>query len=230
MLSLPSSTRIIEFLLLSFHISFSGANPTFRTEYCDNSTQYAPNSTYQTNLNLLLTSLSSNATANVRFLNATAGRTPHTVYGLFNCGGDVTDDVCRVCVNNASRTILQRCSNREEVAEIYYDECMLRYSNQLFFSNVNEVAFFSFSIAGNTTDPDGFNDLLVEVMNRIVNRAAYDSSAGKFATEEANFTKTQTWYSLVQCTLDLSANDCNRCLRSARLVCSTNSPSIMVVM
>lgn len=92
---------------------------------------------------------------------------------------------------------------------------MLRFSNHLFFSNVNEVPFFSFSNARNIRDPDGFNDLLVEVMNRIVNRAAYDSSAAKFATEEANLTGFQTLYSLVQCTLDLSANDCNRCLRSA---------------
>ncbi|XP_010267806.1 PREDICTED: putative receptor-like protein kinase At4g00960 isoform X2 [Nelumbo nucifera] len=215
----PHGTTITQLLLLSLlyvSVGFSSATPTYVTEYCENTTanEFFPNSSYQLNLNLVLSSLTSNASARNGFSNATAGQSNNTVYGLFLCRGDVTHDVCRNCVETASLEIIRRCPNRK-VAYIWYDECMLRYSNLFIFSTINEVPGFSFSNSPNISDPDGFRELLIQVVNRLTNRVAFDPSVGKFTTGEYNFTSSQTLYSLAQCTPDLSANDCNRCLRGS---------------
>ena len=72
--------------------------PTYSTHYCSNSTFFIANSTYQTNLNLVLSSLNSNATDNNNngFYNASAGDNPadDVVSGLFLCRGDVNTAVC----------------------------------------------------------------------------------------------------------------------------------------
>ncbi|RVW21209.1 putative cysteine-rich receptor-like protein kinase 9 [Vitis vinifera] len=63
----------------------------------------SPNTTYQTNLNLLLSFLSSNATIDSGFYNATVGREPSdVVYGLFLCRGDLSPQLCQECVGAAT--------------------------------------------------------------------------------------------------------------------------------
>ena len=80
--------------------------PTYSAHFCSNSTFFIANSTYQTNLNLVLSSLNSNATDNNNngFYNASAGDNPadDVVSGLFLCRGDVNTAVCQDCVVTAS--------------------------------------------------------------------------------------------------------------------------------
>ncbi|KAF8409477.1 hypothetical protein HHK36_005553 [Tetracentron sinense] len=192
----------------------SDAQPTYLYHNCPNTT-YTPNSTYQSNLRILLSSLSSNATVGNGFYNLTTGRDPNIVYGLYMCRGDVTNDTCGNCVETASKEILDRCPE-EKVATTWYDECMLRFSNQSIFSILQESPGLSMWNTQNVSDPSGtFNQLVADTMNSLATRAASGQSRMKFATGEANFTGFQTLYSLVQCTPDLSASDCNRCLRGA---------------
>ncbi|KAF8409482.1 hypothetical protein HHK36_005558 [Tetracentron sinense] len=193
----------------------SDALPTYVYHYCPNTTTYTANSTYQANLRLLLSSLSSNATVGNGFYNATSGRNPDMVYGLFLCRGDVTDDVCQDCVETASKDILllDRCP-KEKVATTWYEQCMLRYSNQSIFSIMQEAPAISMYNTQNISEPSRFNQLLADTMAGLASRATSGQSSRNFATEEANFTAFQTLYSLVQCTPDISGSDCNRCLRS----------------
>ncbi|GLT69649.1 hypothetical protein SLA2020_417850 [Shorea laevis] len=58
-----------------------------------------------------------------------------TVYGLFLCRGDLSADACRDCAADATKDVVDRCPN-EQVAVAWYDECMLRYSNQDIFSRM----------------------------------------------------------------------------------------------
>ena len=78
---------------------------------CSNSTTFVRNSTYQANLNILLSSLASNATRNDinGFYNTSTGHDLYEVYGLFLCRSDVSVEVCQNCVNLATNDI----SNRE---------------------------------------------------------------------------------------------------------------------
>ncbi|KAL6348398.1 hypothetical protein AAG906_005706 [Vitis piasezkii] len=180
------------------------AAPDYIYHVCSNTTTIKPNSTYQTNLNSLLSSLSSNATRANGFYNATAGQSPDVAYGLFLCRGDVSIDDCRDCVANASAEILQQCSG-----------CMLHYSNRSIFSRVEENLMLQLYNPQNVTDPGPFNELVVDTMNATATLAANDESGKKFATKEENFTGSQTLYSLVQCTPDLSIADCSKCLEGA---------------
>ncbi|KAK8575357.1 hypothetical protein V6N12_063032 [Hibiscus sabdariffa] len=210
----------IVFVLLLIFLSFSShgeAAPTYISHYCDNITSFTPNSTYQANIRTLLSSLSSHSNSSTNgFYNTTAGRDPDLVYGTFLCRGDVSADLCRKCVEIASNDIARRCVT-EKLGVIWYDECTVRYSDQNIFSIIREVPWMDISSSESIQgDKDGFNQLLSSVMKSLMNRVAYDDQSGKrFATGEANFTRLQTLYSLVQCTPDLTDALCFRCLQSA---------------
>ena len=66
----------------------------------------------------------------------------------------------------------------------------------------------------NVSDPVLFDDVLKYLLNNISNEAAYDPSKRMFATGEIKFSKG-TIYGLVQCTRDISGDNCNSCLLSA---------------
>ncbi|KAJ4703238.1 Cysteine rich receptor like kinase [Melia azedarach] len=205
--------------LLSHLISFAAAaDPTYVTNYCPNTTTFTRNSTYQSNLNLLLSSLPSNASRSnafsTGFFNATAGQDPNRVYGMFLCRGDQTARGCQNCVNFATSDAIQRCPI-EKQNMIWYNECFLRYSNQYFFSISDRAnVVFQFSNTQNVIgDQNSFNDLLAsltkELATQTVNNPKY------FAAAKRNFTAVQTLYGLEQCTPDISSSDCYVCLRDA---------------
>ncbi|XP_021293802.1 cysteine-rich receptor-like protein kinase 25 [Herrania umbratica] len=210
------NTFVIVMLLFTL-LSFSNeAAPTYSSYACDNSTTFAPNSTYQANIKTLLSSLSSNTSSSKNgFYNTTAGQDPNLVYGTFLCRGDVSANLCQDCVASASNDIAQRCLT-EKLGVIWYDECTVRYSDQNIFSIIREVPAVGKSSSASITDKDRFNQLLSNVMTSLENRAAYGDQSGKrFAAGEANFTSSQTLYSLAQCTPDLTDALCFRCLQSA---------------
>ena len=218
MTSLNSMTLLfISMLSLSFlsHTTTHAADPVHLTEVCANTT-FNPNSMYQSNLNSLLSSLSSNATQNLEFYNTTSGQnTPNPVYGLFLCRGDVTPQLCQECVAAAVKEVTKKCS-REKVAVIWYDECMLRYSNRSFFSTVDEKPRFALLNTQNITEQEKFNKLLAKSMNETAAQASNAPiGAKKYGTKEVNISAFQTLYNLVQCTADLSRNDCSTCLQAA---------------
>ncbi|CAL5344639.1 unnamed protein product [Camellia sinensis] len=171
-------------------------NPNLPFIQCLNTTAYTPNSTYQTSLNTLFSSLSSNSTSINGFSNSTAGLNPPDIaYGLFLCRGDVSIDVCQDCVTTATEEVVQRCP-KSKVVTIWYDECIEGLRN-----------------TQNVTNITSFRGVLGGVMDDIATRASNGGSAKKFATSEANFSSLQTLYGLAQCTPDLNVLDCNKCLR-----------------
>ncbi|KAL6348151.1 hypothetical protein AAG906_039599 [Vitis piasezkii] len=176
----------------------------------------SPNTTYQANLNLLLSFLSSNATIDSGFYNATVGREPSdVVYGLFLCRGDLSPQLCQECVGAATNKSRDQCQGIK-AAVIWYDECILHYSNQSIFSTLIEEPILMMRNTVNLTDPDGFNRTLQGIMDSIRTQAVNDQSGKKYyATKEENYLApqmVQRVYSLVQCTPDLSATQCNLCL------------------
>ncbi|KAI4298624.1 hypothetical protein L6164_032159 [Bauhinia variegata] len=150
------------------------------------------------------------------FFKTTAGQqgTPDSVNGLFLCRGDVTAVVCQECVTAAAKEITRHCPKDTE-SLIWYDDCMLRYSNDTFDIKVPGTYMeANKSIAD--SDQDLFNQWLARLLNDLAKKAANSpSEKKKFATGEENFTMSQTLYGLAQCTPDLSAFDCNMCLQSA---------------
>ncbi|PRQ28549.1 putative protein kinase RLK-Pelle-DLSV family [Rosa chinensis] len=205
---------ILLFLSVVTLVSFPTTKADYLYHSCPNTTVFTPNSTFQSNLNHLFSTLSSNATRDTGFYNATSGLTPNeTVYGLFLCRGDVTTAACRSCVTTATSEVVQRCPVEKEVV-IWYDDCLLRYSNKSFFSVATESpGVFMWNTGNISSEPNRFNQVLAASMKEVATVASNDGD--KFATREANFTELISLYSLGQCTQDLSSFDCNRCLLGA---------------
>ena len=184
----PFSLPILFFSILSLSflsLTTHAADPVYLTDVCANNT-FSANSIYQSNLKSLLSSLDSNATRNIEFFNTTTGQnTSDPVYGLFNCCGDVTPQLCRDCVNAAVKVLTSKCS-REKVALTYYDECIVRYSNRSFFSTVDEKPRLGLLNTQNVTDQDKFNRLLNTSMLELATETS-DAPTGskKFKTKRA---------------------------------------------
>ncbi|EOA16195.1 hypothetical protein CARUB_v10004335mg [Capsella rubella] len=205
------ASLIILFLfsfLTSFRVSAQSKN------VCSNTTTYTRNSTYFTNLKTLLSTLSSdNASYSTGFQNATAGQDPDRVTGLFLCQGDVTPEDCRSCVTFSVNDVLSRCPNERE-AVLYYEDCMLRYSDQNILSTMNANIEWKWRMLnGNMSSDrvDQYEDFVWSTMNQAAVEAA--SSPRKFYTISANWTALQTLYGMVQCTPDLTRIECLSCLQ-----------------
>nr|GMD91809.1 cysteine-rich receptor-like protein kinase 25 [Ipomoea batatas] len=217
-------TATVHMLCVCFLITQS-TGKTFRHlgYYCPNTSTYSPSSTYQSNLNSLLSTLSSNGGRKNGFYNTTVrGGADATVYGLFMCRGDVSTDDCGSCVSNATTTISRLCPN-EKTAIVWYDYCMLRYSNGDIFGRADQsvmLMLFTESKANINNMSSPFRQLVGNTLEQMAARVAGGDglSGKKFATQEANVTESSSKeriYSLGQCTPDLSDTDCKTCLSSA---------------
>ncbi|THG04693.1 hypothetical protein TEA_017759 [Camellia sinensis var. sinensis] len=143
---------------------------------CPNTTTYNPNSTYQTNLKTLLSVLSSNSTTTTNgFSNFIAGLNPPDIaYGLFLCRGDVSTAACQACVSTATKVVQKRPNSK--VATIWYEKCILRYSNRSIFCYADQTIALSLVNMQNVTEFNRFVEVLGSVMDDIVTRASSSSS------------------------------------------------------
>ncbi|XP_061376551.1 cysteine-rich receptor-like protein kinase 10 isoform X7 [Gastrolobium bilobum] len=210
-----SATHLLLLSLFSLLSFASEAAPIYSAHDCTNGSYYQPNTTFQANLKVLLSSLVSNATLHDGFYstNISLGN-PGQVKGLFLCRGDVTPTVCQQCVTAAAMNITRFCTNQTE-SIIWYDVCMLRYSDNFPLNNIVPGMNLKADDSVPNSDLTQFNDLLSSTLNDITQKAVNSPSDKKFAAKEANFTSSMKLYTLAQCTPDLSTFDCNRCFSSA---------------
>ncbi|KAG6789555.1 hypothetical protein POTOM_005659 [Populus tomentosa] len=220
--------------LLSLATITNSQDPSYLYHSCSNDTTYTGNSTYQANLNLLLISLMSNAPRNNLngFYNSSIGLDPDDVHGLFLCRGDVDKNACQICVALAAIDAIQRCPV-QKVVVLWYDLCLLRYSNRAFFATMDQdPGVFLFKSQNIADEPERFNRLVATTMNDTVTQATIATSGGKKFAVGEYFTKSPNLYSLAQCTPDLSSSDCNRCLRIAISIlssCCSQSPGASIL-
>ncbi|KAK6932389.1 Gnk2-homologous domain [Dillenia turbinata] len=192
--------------LLSIHSS-----PVFLYLISSNTTT-SSTSTSLTKLEALLSSQALNSTNQNGFYHASVGfQAPDIVYGSYLCRGDISSDDCHDCIVLAQGHLLQNCSSAES-AIIYYDVCLLRYSNEPIPTTATlDPIILLVNVYNMTIERDKFMKLVGETMNDIKGEAARGTDK-KFATTEAKFTDSETLYTLAQCTPDLSTTDCNTCL------------------
>ncbi|KAK2414208.1 cysteine-rich receptor protein kinase [Trifolium repens] len=120
--SWPESTSAMSrfcvccFVIESFFLILSSQSaPIYNSHVCTNSSKDQPNTTFQTNLNILFSSLSSNATKGNHFYQTTvASETPNAIKGLFLCRSDTLTTTCHDCVTAASTDLKRRCSVNKE--------------------------------------------------------------------------------------------------------------------
>ncbi|XP_019174678.1 PREDICTED: cysteine-rich receptor-like protein kinase 25 [Ipomoea nil] len=208
-------------LLMSVFINKAHSSDVIVHFYCRNTTSYSPNSTYKANLDSLLSNLSSSATTpDNGFYHATVGggRSNDTVHGLFLCRGDVSKDDCRKCVGEAREMVLEFC-DYEKTAMIWFDNCMLRYSENSVVGIMDQSTSYTMKNGDNDTNPNAFMKLVAgNMFDEIATQAAASNGSGgggkKFAVLQTSFSALEKVYALGQCTPDLSEVDCRKCLKN----------------
>ncbi|XP_055803589.1 putative cysteine-rich receptor-like protein kinase 9 [Solanum dulcamara] len=201
-------------LMFQFYYLFdlSIAQPNF-TSFAystdSNNTEFSPNSSYDTNLNTILSSVSRNMDE-FGFYNSSTGLNSDTVSVIAQCRGDVQLQACRDCINAATPKILEACPYMKS-AFGYYDRCMLRYSNESIIGIATTEPGRILSNTVNASSPDEFMQDLRTLLESLRNQASRGGKQ-KYASNSTKGPDFQTIYALLQCTADLTAQDCFSCL------------------
>ncbi|KAJ6885620.1 hypothetical protein NC651_026297 [Populus alba x Populus x berolinensis] len=187
--------------------------PVLLYKECVGKGNYTTNSTYQANLNQLLTSIYTNTEINNGFYNFSYGQDADTVYSIALCRPDISPGACRSCIRNASDSLVRNCTNFVEAIG-GLDDCMVRYANRSIFNLLEEGPYFwVYDIRVNVSDVVGFNQSRMTLLDRLRDEAAAGDS--RYATGQIAAPNFQTIYALVQCTPDLSPSECRDCLYNA---------------
>ncbi|CAI9107312.1 OLC1v1006638C1 [Oldenlandia corymbosa var. corymbosa] len=173
------------------------------------------------NIDVVLAQLDSNTAKNGGFSIATYGQGKDTVYGLGQCRKDVNSSACSTCIHDAAAYIRQSCYYEANSTDerIYYDSCLLRYSDQKFFGIFDPSGVINLPYAGKpygnkVENPKVFRQQLSTLMNDMISQAIAPANKGFFGKGSFNTSASETIYGVVQCTQDLSTSTCSTCLKT----------------
>ncbi|XP_074298466.1 cysteine-rich receptor-like protein kinase 25 [Silene latifolia] len=236
MVTLCSMLRLSLFLLLNLLILLSDLNQItannsetsqpYVYSICNDTDPVAPNSVYQANINSTLSFLASNSsTTTSRFYNTTVGTGSNKIYGIYFCRLDVTNAVCQQCVSPATDAMKIQCRRQKDAVLWYSDKCMVRYSNKPFLGTMHETPMIamwnrqnSLNIWDVTSNMPGFNQVLLSTLDEGANQATSGPTDKMFATREGIFAEDlmnlNTIYTLLECSPDITLNDCKNCLQA----------------
>ncbi|KAI3955569.1 hypothetical protein MKX01_034891, partial [Papaver californicum] len=121
-------------------------------------------------------------------------------------------------VQLATREVVKdsMCLNSKE-AIMYYNGCVLRYSDKYYFSIMQETPAIQLINQNNVTNPDIYLTLVTGLLDKLIIEAVTNttSSPSLFSTGASNYTRRNKIYGMVQCTPDLTHSISATCLRSA---------------
>ncbi|CAB79268.1 protein kinase-like protein [Arabidopsis thaliana] len=188
---------LLTFFIGSLRVSAQLQDPTYVGHVCTN--RISRNSIYFSNLQTLLTSLSSNnAYFSLGSHSLTKGQNSDMVFGLYLCKGDLSPESCRECVIFAAKDTRSRCPDRN-----------------IFMDTVTTTTIITWNTQKVTADQsDRFNDAVLSLMKKSAEEAA-NSTSKKFAVKKSDFSSSQSLYASVQCIPDLTSEDCVMCLQQS---------------
>ncbi|XP_038894834.1 putative receptor-like protein kinase At4g00960 [Benincasa hispida] len=169
---------------------------------------YTNNSTYKANLNNLLSTLTTHQ-IDYGFYNFSYGH-DHKAYAIGLCRGGVAPQSCKTCLNNSITLLSQNCPTQIE-AVVWFEDCMLRYSDRSLFGVMDLRPTRYVVLPSNASDPR-FTELATDLLIKLTPEAASGDSRLKYATGKAQVPNFPVIYGDVQCTPDLPSNDCTDCL------------------
>ncbi|GFQ03736.1 cysteine-rich repeat secretory protein 38, partial [Phtheirospermum japonicum] len=133
-------------------------------------------------------------------------------YGLALCRGDVSPDDCMTCVNNAAITLINTHCPDNRTAIIWRDYCFFKYSDVEFFGQIDTDNRLS-SMNDKTWNLINSKEAAINWLGSLTQTAV--QSPKFFASGPTSLNDYEgcvTLYGVVQCTRDLSADDCKTCL------------------
>ena len=163
--------------------------------------KFTPGSAYENTVNSLLTSLV-NSAAFANYNNFTVPASSDTVYGLFQCRGDLPNDQCSRCVSRAVTQLGTLCFASCGGA-LQLDGCFVKYDNTTFIG-VEDKTLVSKKCGpsvGLTSDALSRRDAVL---------AYLQTSDGVYKTFRTS--GYGDFQGVAQCTGDLSPSQCQDCL------------------
>ncbi|GLT83154.1 hypothetical protein SLE2022_014620 [Rubroshorea leprosula] len=165
---------------------------------------------YQSNVEALMEVFSSKSSQYTFYNDSFRG-----VYGLFLCRGDVDSSTCQRCINDATVDLPKNCSSSHRGGVIWYEKCLLRYSNTDFFGEMiftPDSYVYMRNLESNTSPEE--DSAVLNLLNEAIEQAAQNSSK-LYGTQEGVVPSNvaRKIYVLVQCTGDLNRSLCHSCLK-----------------
>ncbi|GKV19265.1 hypothetical protein SLEP1_g29550 [Rubroshorea leprosula] len=187
------------------------ADPFFQS-LCVPNGNFANGSTYQANLHNIFSQISSSYNHGFYWKLEGTGSSGQLVNAIGLCRGDQEQDACQICLKDTISKLQQNCSNYKEAIG-WSDFFMLRYANRVIVEKDPEVNPFIIRPTGKTTSDNQFNQAVNSLLSNLTSRVAagvIDSTLNYAADNYGSGI-----YALVQCTPDLSSEQCSSCLETA---------------
>ncbi|KAH9302298.1 hypothetical protein KI387_013881, partial [Taxus chinensis] len=170
-------------------------------------------STYSSNLEQVITDLFRNTPKSSGFKTSTRGQSPNQVYGLLQCIGNISAEKCSACSRKANDSIHIVCES-DKGGRVWMDYCFLRYDNTNFISTLDNNTLF-YNTQEEVTDNVNSYSLTTSSLLSNLSDKAYNPANRLFAEGTAFYSTSKQVYGLVQCSRDLSIEDCRTCLSTA---------------
>eukprot|EP00253_Pinus_taeda_P030189 PITA_30189 len=176
---------------------------------CHHNFNYTTDSKYERSLNSVMTRLIKDS-SHTGFNTSENGQ----VYGLVQCRGDITSDQCYICSQEAYTTLRQKCGNAGGGLMWFEDEnCFLRYENYSFFGQKDTTdGWYLWNQYNVTPSPDVYIKAVNSLFNNLVDEATSGSTL--YASGTTTDSLSRRIYGLVQCTRDMSIDNCTSCLQN----------------
>ncbi|XP_057541555.1 cysteine-rich receptor-like protein kinase 15 isoform X2 [Amaranthus tricolor] len=229
MVSLPKLLIVLSLATFIFITQLIASDPqyVFIKPWCS-STDFDLESSYRTNLNKLLSTLPTLAgeSTNQGYYTTSISVTPDStkIYGQFLCRGDTTPQDCNGCVSTAVINLPPKECPQDMSAVIWYDKCMVRYSNESFLSFVNDTIAEGWKnhedISSYTSEINRFKKLAGDTMNTLAsnlsslrpnNNSGLEGDRKYYITKDVEFNSYVRLYTMAQCTPDLTPTVCGMC-------------------
>ncbi|KAJ4703209.1 Cysteine-rich receptor-kinase-like protein [Melia azedarach] len=197
--------------LLSFLLQ-SSSDAEIQPTYVYNSCSRVSNNTapgYEYNLGKLHGKFTEEG-GKSRYNKASEGDYPDKIYGLYLCKFDISYKLCQDCIDVAIDSFYRNCTGTRE-AIVWYDECLVRFSNRSFASTRETSPYLCMWNVNNVTEPATFSKLLSLSFDDLIRNAP----SNHFDYAAQTISSFQNLYTLAQCLPYLSTSNCTICLKEA---------------
>ena len=121
-------------------------------------------------------------------------------------------DSCRSCLNNSITLLTNNCPTQTN-AIVWYEDCIFRYSDRSLFGtlDLSPTRFVVLPVISNVSD-FRYTQLATDMLQQLTPKAASGDSRLKYATGRVAVPNFPVLSGAVQCTPDLTSDDCSTCL------------------
>lgn len=173
---------------------------------CSQGNKYQPNTPYEATLNSLLSSMASSSSQalynSFALGNYSSANAEGSVFGLYQCRGDLKTRECSICIAKAIEQVSLVCPYTLG-ATMQLDGCFLRYEHTDFIGKLDTSVMFK------RCSYNGVNDAADFIKRRD------DVLADMQAAMGFRMSSSGTVHGVAQCLGDLSPPDCSACMSDA---------------